>query len=235
MASPKTVAIVQSNYVPWKGYFDLMAAVDELILLDEVQYTRRDWRNRNRFKAPGEVRWLTIPVQVADRYLQRIEETLVSDRQWAQKHWATLRNWYGRADAFEQYAPLLEELYLGLDETYLSQINRRFLETVRDILGLTTALTWSRDYRSSGRRTDRLVSICRSAGATCYVSGPLARSYLEETSFHDAGIDVRWMTYDGYPEYPQLYPPFEHRVSILDLILNVGDEARSYMLTEVSV
>src|SRR5437764_13156395 len=92
----KTVAILQSNYVPWKGYFDLVRAVDELILYDEVQYTRRDWRNRNRFKSPGGVRWLTVPVQVKGRYLQRIDETEIGDDGWAAKHWATLRAWYGR-------------------------------------------------------------------------------------------------------------------------------------------
>src|SRR5580698_1324490 len=132
MASKK-VAILQSNYVPWKGYFDLMARVDEFVLYDDVQYTRRDWRNRNRLKAPEGVRWLTIPVQVKGRYDQRIEETFVSDPDWAERHWQTLRSWYRRAPHFEHYEAELESLYRGTRERGLSAINLRFLERLRDL------------------------------------------------------------------------------------------------------
>ena len=226
----KTVAIVQSNYVPWKGYFDLMARVDEFVLYDDVQYTRRDWRNRNRFKAPDGVRWLTIPVQVKGRYFQRIDETFTSDPGWAERHWQTLRAWYRRAPCFDRYASELERLYVGVREHRLSAINRRFLEGLRDLLGIETPLTPSSDYAGGGRKTERLLGICEAAGATRYLSGPAARAYLDEERFRAAGIEVRWMSYEGYREYPQLHGPFEHGVSVLDLLLNVGDEARAYML-----
>jgi hypothetical protein len=226
----KTIAILQSNYVPWKGYFDLMALVDEFVLYDDVQYTRRDWRNRNRFKSPGGIRWLTIPVQVKGRYLQRIDETVVSDSSWAGDHWSTLVAWYGDAPFFEHYRPVFEDLYMGTQEQHLSQINRRFLETVRGLLGISTPLRSSRDYSAEGQKTERLLAICHAAGADRYVSGPAARAYLDEGRFHDDGIEVTWMSYDGYPEYPQLYPPFDHGVSVLDLLFNVGEEARRYML-----
>jgi hypothetical protein len=228
----KTVAIVQSNYVPWKGYFDLMKSVDEFILLDNVQYTRRDWRNRNRLKSPAGVRWLTVPVQVKGRYLQKIDETVVSDPGWATEHWSTLLAWYRHAPFFERYSPLLENLYLGIHERYLSQINRRFLETLRDLLEISTPITWSSDYACSGEKTERLLSICHAAGADRYVSGPAARAYLDEDRFHDEQIEVMWMSYEGYPEYQQLYPPFDHHVSALDLLFSVGDEASLYMLGE---
>lgn len=224
------MAIVQSNYVPWKGYFDLMRSVDEFILYDDVQYTRRDWRNRNRLKSPAGVRWLTIPVQVKGRYFQRIDETLVSDADWASRHWATLVAWYGQAPFFDRYRDLLEGTYLETREERLSIINRRFLETLRDVLGIATPLTWSSDYVAQGEKTARLVGLCVAAGATRYVSGPAARAYLEEERFHAEGIEVVWMNYDGYPEYPQLYPPFDHHVSVLDLILNAGEDAPRYML-----
>lgn len=227
----KAVAIVQSNYVPWKGYFDLMRSVDEFVLYDDVQYTRRDWRNRNRLKSADGVRWLTIPVHVKGRYLQRIDETLTSDPDWPARHWSALVGWYRRAPFFERYRPVLEALYLETRERHLSKVNRRFLETLAPLFGVTTPISYSIDYQCEGTKTDRLLGICQAAGATRYVSGPAARVYLQEDRFRAAGIDVAWMSYDGYPEYPQLYPPFEHHVSALDLLLNVGDEAPRYMLS----
>jgi hypothetical protein len=226
----KAIAIVQSNYIPWKGYFDLMARVDELVLYDDVQYTRRDWRNRNRLKTPQGVQWLTIPVQVKGRYLQRIDETFVSDPRWGERHWATLQGWYGKAPFFARYAPLLEDLYRNTREHKLSAINRRFLQALCDELGIATPLSSSADYPSEGHKTERLLGICQAAGATHYLSGPAAREYLEEELFAAAGIAVEWMSYEGYPEYPQLHPPFEHAVSVLDLLLNVGEDAPAYML-----
>jgi hypothetical protein len=229
-AMSKTVAIVQSNYVPWKGYFDLMAAVDEFIVYDEVQYTRRDWRNRNRFKSPTGVRWLSVPVKVKGRYLQRIDETLVSDPGWAQQHWSALSTWYRAAPFFDRYREVLEEAYLRSDDRHLSKVNRRFLELLARLIDVTTAVRSSAEYSSQGTKTARLVAICESAGATTYLSGPSARSYLDEAMFAHAGIEVAWMDYSGYPEYPQLYPPFEHHVSILDLLFSVGPEASNYLL-----
>jgi hypothetical protein len=225
----KTVAIVQSNYIPWKGYFDLMRSVDELILYDDVQYTRRDWRNRNRLKSPAGPRWLTIPVQVKGRYLQRIDETLVDGSGWSAKHWSTLVSWYGRAPFFEHYRPVLEPLYLETSERHLSQINRRFLETLARLLGISTPVSLSSDHPSDSRKTERLLDICEATGARRYLSGPAARTYLQEDRFRAAGIDVAWMSYDGYPEYPQLHPPFEHHVSVLDLLFSVGEAAPHYM------
>ncbi len=227
---PKTVAIVQSNYVPWKGYFDLMASVDEFILYDDMQYTRRDWRNRNRFKSPAGVRWLTIPVQVKGRYLQRIDETRVSDSDWAAKHWSTLGAWYRQAPFFERYRPVLEEVYLGMTDDRLSLINRRLIETLAELLGVRTPIRWSTEYAASGSKTQRLLSLCRAAGATCYLSGPAARDYLDEASFRRHGVEVKWMSYEGYPPYEQPHPPFEHHVSALDLLFSVGDEAPRYLL-----
>ncbi len=226
----KTVAILQSNYLPWKGYFDLMRSVDEFILYDEVQYTRRDWRNRNRFKSPAGVRWLTVPVQVKGRYLQRVDETLISDPDWGTQHWSALTNWYRDAPFFEHYRETLEDAYLSSAEKELSLVNRRFLELVADLLGITTSLTSSTDYTSRSTKTERLLSICEDAGASVYRSGPAARAYLDESMFAEAGIAVTWMDYEGYPEYPQLYPPFEHHVSILDLLFSVGPEASNYLL-----
>jgi hypothetical protein len=227
----KVVAIVQSSYIPWKGYFDLVNWADEFILFDDMQYTRRDWRNRNRIKTRGGTLWLTIPVQVKGRFHQRIDETKVADSGWARNHWESLQHSYAHASHFAEYAPFFEKLYLGLQEEYLSRINFRFLRAICDLLGIATRLSWSAEYRSVAGKTERLVHLCRQAGATEYVSGPSARDYLDERQFQDAGIKLRYADYSGYPEYHQLYPPFDHHVSVLDLLFNEGPHAGRYLLS----
>ncbi|MBI4921076.1 MAG: WbqC family protein [Devosia nanyangense] len=224
----KKVAIVQSNYIPWKGYFDLIAAVDEFILYDDMQFTRRDWRNRNRIKTPQGLHWLTMPVLVKGRYFQTIRETEVQPGDWAEVHWKSLRANYAKAAHFAGAAPMIEGLYQE-QFTTLSALNRRFMEAICFYLGITTKLSASWDYELGEGKSERLADLCRQAGADVYISGPTARDYLDESVFADAGIGVEWFDYAGYPEYPQLWGPFEHGVSILDLIFNCGRDARRYM------
>ena len=171
-AAGKRVAIVQSCYIPWKGYFDLINLVDEFILYDDRQYTRRDWRNRNRIKTPQGSQWLTIPVEVKGRYEQRIDETRISNPDWAERHWKTLTHNYGSAPHFDDYRETFEELYAGSTDPRLSAVNRRFLEAINGLLGIKTRLSWSTDYEAEGSKTERLVSLCRAARATTYLSGP---------------------------------------------------------------
>lgn len=223
------IAIVQSNYIPWKGYFDLMRSVDEFVLFDDVQYTRRDWRNRNRIKTARGSAWLTIPVQTTDHYLSPIKDIVVSDRAWGVRHWKTIAANYARARYFRHYAEQFEALYLDDRETLLSRINRQWLETLATILGVHTKLSWSMEYELADGATERLVGICRQAGAGTYVSGPTARAYLNASCFSAAGIDLEYFDYDGYPEYAQLFPPFDHFVSAIDLIFNEGPRAAEFL------
>jgi hypothetical protein len=225
----KAVAIVQSCYIPWKGYFDLIASVDEFILYDDRQFTRRDWRNRNRIKTPQGSQWLTIPVETKGRYHQRIDETVISDPEWASQHWKTFVHNYAAAPHFGEYRDVLEALYESARDKRLSMVNRHFLEAINGMLGIDTVLTWSTDYEAEGAKTERLVSLCRAAAATAYLSGPRARDYLDEAAFANAGIELSYFDYDGYPEYDQLHPPFDHAVTILDLIVNTGPDASRYM------
>ena len=227
----KRVAILQSNYIPWKGYFDLIRLVDEFIFFDTAQYTRRDWRNRNRIKTPQGSIWLTIPVQVKGRYLQTIQETKVRDQEWREQHWKTLYQNYSRAGHFADYQDRLEKLYLEGQEEYLSQINYRFIQEICGMLNIKTPMRWSSDLPEVEGNTQRLVEWCRHAGATEYLSGPAAKDYIDEEIFSAAGIKLLWMDYSGYPEYRQLYPPFEHGVSVLDLIFNEGPDAGRFMKT----
>lgn len=230
----KSVAIVQSSYIPWKGYFDLINGVDEFILYDDQQYTRRDWRNRNRVKTAQGTIWISIPVRVKGRYLQRIDETEVADASWAERHWRTIEHAYRSAAFFEAHREWLRKLYTQCDEALLSRVNRRFLEAICDLLGIRTVLAWSTDYEVEGARTERLVNLCQAAGAKTYLSGPSARAYLDESLFERAGIDLRYADYSGYREYEQVHPPFEHEVSIIDLLVHTGPSAQSYLKSFVT-
>jgi hypothetical protein len=222
----KSVAIVQSCYVPWKGYFDLIGLVDEFILYDDVQYTTGDWRNRNRIKTPQGSQWLTIPVRRV--FGQRIDEALVTDGRWAGKHWRSLVQSYRTAPCFDRYEAQVADLY-ATDEPRLSLVNESFIRELARLLGISTPISRSTDYEAQGARSERVVSLCEQAGATTYLSGPRARAYLDESLFERAGIDVRYMDYEGYPEYPQLYPPFDHAVTVLDLLFSVGPDAPAYL------
>lgn len=223
----KKIAILQSNYIPWKGYFDLIGMVDEFVIYDEVQYTTNDWRNRNRIKTPAGPVWLTIPVLHNRRFGQRIDEARVSDRRWPKKHCQSLVTYYSKAPFFKKLFPSLEAVYASCtDEGRLSAVNCAFLQWVCGVLGMTTRIRNSRDYPATGDRNQRLVALCGQAGADVYLSGPAARNYLDVAMFHDKGIEVRWMDYSGYPEYPQLHGPvFRHDVTVLDLLFNVGPDA----------
>jgi hypothetical protein len=225
----KTIAVVQSNYVPWRGYFDLINSVDEFILYDDVQYTIRDWRNRNIIKTQNGPRWLTIPVEVKGKYFQKIKDTVISDTTWGRKHWASIIHNYSRAKYFLIYRELFKDLYLRSEDKLLSQINYRFIIAICQILGIRTTISRSMDYNLVGDKTDRLVHLCKQAGATAYLSGPSAKAYLDEDVFRNEGIAVAYIDYSGYPEYRQLYPPFEPSVTIIDLIFNEGPSATGYM------
>jgi len=225
----KKAAIVQSNYIPWKGYFDLINMADQFILLDDVQYTKGDWRNRNKIKTPDGVQWLTIPVCTKRRYLQRINETEIADPEWNRKHWRRIVLNYRNAEYFSDYEEFFEELYLGSSERLLSEINYRFLSAICEVLGINTRLLWSTDYDTVEGRSERLVNLCQQTESTEYISGPSAQAYIHEQLFESPGIRLTYIDYSGYPEYKQLYPPFEHKVSIIDLILNTGPDASKYM------
>jgi hypothetical protein len=223
----KRVAICQSNYIPWKGYFDLIRSVDEFILFDTAQYTRNDWRNRNRIKTRTGAAWISIPIK--NHFKQTVLEAEVTDPSWNKRHWKTLIQHYARSRYFEMYRSQFEELYMGSEEKQLSRLNHRFLVAICQLLEIKTRFTWSSDYPEVEGKTERLVHWCKLLNANEYVSGPAAKAYIDEDRFSDAGIQLRYMDYSGYPEYNQLYPPFQHAVSIVDLIFNEGPNATRYM------
>ncbi|MEO0293179.1 MAG: WbqC family protein [candidate division WOR-3 bacterium] len=227
----KKVAIIQSSYIPWKGYFDIINMVDEFILYDDAQYTKRDWRNRNRIKTPAGLLWLTIPVKTKGRYKQKIKDTEVASEIWNKEHWKTISSFaYPKAKFFKEYKEIFEETYLNITDKYLSEINYKFIKLICKILNIGTKISWSMDYKIYSKdSTEKLIDLCKQSGANEYFSGPSAKAYIKEELFASEKIKLTYVDYSGYPEYEQLFPPFEHYVSIIDLIFNVGEEAPKYM------
>ena len=225
----KKIAILQSNYIPWKGYFDLINMVDEFILYDDMQYTRRDWRNRNKIKTPQGLQWLTIPVEIKGKFFQKIKDTKITDKKWNIKHWRTISQNYSKAKYFKDYKDIFEELYLTCNEEYLSEINYKFITNINEILEIKTKLRWSSEFELVDGQTEKLLGICKDCNADIYLSGPAAKDYFNEDLAKQENIKVEWMDYSGYKEYEQLNLPFEHGVTILDLIFNQGQNTRSFM------
>ena len=224
----KKIAVLQSNYIPWKGYFDIIHDVDEFIFYDEVQYTKNDWRNRNRIYTPAGVQWLTIPVE--GHISKSIDEVHVVRDKWQQKHYNALVTNYSKAPCFSRYKEFLQYVYLERKWDYLFELNRWLIQTIsRDFLGITTVFTDSRTYASEGTGHQKLLSLLISAGAEYYLSGPAAKDYIIAADYEKAGIELHWKDYSGYPEYPQMHEPFDHYVSILDLLFNVGEDAPKYI------
>jgi len=222
------VAIIQSNYIPWKGYFDIIRDVDTFVFLDDVQYTVRDWRSRNRIKTKDGLKWLSVPVGADTRRL--IHEVAITDHRWQAEHWTLIEQSYAKTPFFNQYRELFEEFYRGRVWTNLSEMNQYLTRRVaRECLGLTTRFRDSREFQVEGRKLDRLLDLIVQTGATSYLSGPSARDYIDAQRFAELGIELAYKDYSGYPEYPQLYPPFEHAVSVLDLLFNVGPDAPDFL------
>ena len=223
------ISIIQSCYIPWKGFFDLIGRCDEYVIFDSAQYAKRHWHNRNRIKTANGVEWLTIPVITKGRFEQRIDEVEI-EKPWADKHWRTLELSYKRAPFFEQLAPAVRAWYERADrEARLTDVNAIFMMGIAKLLGLRTRMVRDRAYPGMGPKTERLLGIALAAGADHYLSGPSARGYFDESMFQTAGVMPEWMSYEGYPEYKQLHGAFEHGVTALDLLFNTGSDAARYL------
>ena len=225
----KKIIITQSNYVPWKGYFSSLSSVDEFIIYDDMQYTRRDWRNRNLIKTPQGLKWLTIPVEVKGKYYQKINETKVSNKNWTIDHLNQIKQNYKSAKCFNDFFPWVENLYLNCNFDLLTEVNQYFILEINNILNISTPIIRSEQFVLAHDRSERLLNICLERGATDYYSGPAAKAYMNEDLFKSNNVNIHYFDYSGYPQYNQLYDPFEHSVTILDLILNEGKEAINYL------
>ena len=226
----KKILITQSNYIPWKGFFDSINQVDEVILYEDAQFTKRDWRNRNKIKTAQGSAWLSIPVEVKGKFFQKIRDVKISDRKWNEKHWRTISSNYAKSPYFKALKEFIEHLYTSATMEHLSEINLWFLTEISKWMNIQTPIQFCDFYPAEQLNpTDRLVTISKIRGASHYYTGPAAKAYLEEDKFAKKDIKVCYFDYGGYPEYRQLHDPFDHNVTILDLLFNTGSGFTNYM------
>lgn len=223
------VGIIQSCYVPWRGYFDFIDSVDLFIFFDDIKYpTGRSWRNRNRFKTRNGPKWLTVPVQ-ANAHTLPIDEVRIATtaKSWVESHRNFLHEAFRQAPFADVALSLWEDGVSGKD-VCLSQLNRSLIKSICNYLQIQTPCVSARDYAVGGTKSLRLVNLLRKVGATHYLTGPSAEDYIDESVFRANGITLEYKRYE-YPPYPQLWGEFDGTVSVLDLIANVGPSARQHL------
>lgn len=229
----RKVAAVQSCYVPWKGYFDIINQVDVFVFHDCVQYTKQDWRNRNQILVNGKKRWLTIPIQ-KHAVTARVNEVEVDQGQaWVRRHGSLLSQAYGQAPFFGEVmdlmGPFLGDQGSASSSKSLSVLNQAMTRCLASYLGIKTKLVDSSELDLRGKGTDRLLDILEKLGGNSYLTGPKAKEYIEPEKFKEKGIELAYKDYSGYPEYPQFSKKIDHHVSILDLLFHVGPKASDYI------
>jgi hypothetical protein len=224
----RRVAIVQSSYAPWRGTFAMIGCCDLFVFLDSVQFTRRDWRTRNRIKTPQGLLWLSIPVKQKGNYLAPIDSIEIADPGWAARHLRSIEGAYRRGAGFLESVAGVQRAYAAAaGEPMLSRVNQLLTRAFCAMLGIATPFMRDVDLLPRERLaaldpTARLAELASAAGATCYLSGPSARAYLDSDRFTARGIAVEWMSYAGLRRYEQLWGEFEPAVSIIDTLLTLG-------------
>jgi WbqC-like protein family len=224
--------VLQPSYIPWRGYFHQIQKADLFVFYDEVNFDKDGWRNRNRVKTANGTRWLTIPVTGDPDHLLHMtpinQVRICQDQPWRAAHWKTLLYSYSKAPHFKRYAPLLEPFYQVAPPLLSEFVIDLTQALARELKISHTRFAKSSDIGSVGTKTDRLIHLLKAVGATHYITGPAAKSYMEESKFEAAGITIEYMVYH-YPEYDQLHPPFDPGVSVLDLLFMKGPDAPRYI------
>ncbi|MGC4099120.1 MAG: WbqC family protein [Nitrospira sp.] len=226
------VGAIQSSFVPWRGYFDFIASVDTFVFLDDVQYSKNGWRNRNRIKTPKGSRWITVPVRHRN-LSQLIIDTEIDNRtDWRESHMRLWRENYDTAPYYRDVLELLDDM--GRDRVNtISELNIALTRKIAVYLQICTRTMRSSDLQLSGTSTDRLIDLLKKLNATTYLSGPSADSYLDKEAFRRNGVRLEYKSYD-YDPYPQLWGPFDCGVTVLDLIANCGSDAKNRIRSRTS-
>jgi len=224
----RRLASIQPSYIPWCGYFHTIQKSHVFVFHDNVQYTKQDWRNRNRIKTASGSQWLTVPVGRVPQSTPIHQVQLDPSSGWVEKHWNRIEASYAKAPFFEQYAPALKAIW-ERSWTSLSELDIELTIKLCELLGINhVEFRRATDLDIVGTKTDRLLQMCDQLEATRYLSGPAAKSYIQPADFERAGLELEWMVYD-YPEYEQLYPPFDPQVSVIDLLFMKGSEAGDWI------
>jgi len=225
----KKVAILQSNYLPWKGYFDLISYVDEFIIYDDAQYTKNSLRNRNLIVTRNGLLWLTVPIIIKGKHLQKINEAKILGNIWPIKHWKTILQNYGKSKFIDNVGLILNEAYFENKFEKLSDLNIFLIMKICKFLNINTKISNSKNYELIGNNNEKIVNLCLQSNSNIYVSGPMGKNYLDTKYFTKLGLKIEWFSYKNYPEYKQRFNEFHHNVSIIDLLFNYGNESKKYM------
>ena len=223
--------MLQPNYIPWKGVFDLINRVDVFVFYDDVQYTSKDWRNRNKVKTKDGLKWLTVPVVKKGLRHQLIYDTRIDNSfNWQLKHYKTPISSYAKSPFLKDYEWLLEDLYLKKKWDFISEFDIYSTILIADTLGLTADWHKSSDLLETGEKDgEKVLKICQRLGCNHFINGPASREYMNKHLFSKHDVRLSYIDYQ-YPVYPQLHGPFTHQVSILDLLFNCGPKALDFII-----
>ena len=218
------IVILQPSFLPWRGYFHQIYKADTFVFYDDVQYDKRGWRNRNKIKTPGGAEWLTVPVESGGKYLQLIKDAKIDNTQdWRRKQLNAIQYNYHKAPFYNEYINFFNDIY-SRNWDNICELDMYTTKEISKFLGINTRFIKSSEFASAGKKTDRLINICKHLGATHYLSGPAAQDYIEKEKFENNNIVLEYQEYN-YTEYPQVYGKFEPYVSIIDLLFNCGPES----------
>jgi hypothetical protein len=222
------VAVLQSNYLPWIGYFDLIQRVDLCVFYDDVQFTKNDWRNRNRIPTKNGLEWITVPVGQSISRL--IHEVNIFDKSWQEQHRKRIIENYNLKSSDSYSHEILDIIFRVKQWANLSELNQTTIQYIaKSHLGINTKFDNSLNYVLEGTGESRLLDLLQQIGATHYLSGPAGKNYLNFEHFEKAGILLEYMNYPNYKEYDQMSVSFTPNVSIIDLLLNLRTSARTYL------
>lgn len=223
------LACHQPQYLSWLGLYHKMAQSDVYVYLDEVQFKKREFQNRNRIKSPNGELWLTVPVLTKERYDQKVKDVEIDPTQkWAPSHLQSFVHNYSKAPFYKEHEPFLKEIY-GKDWRRLIDLNVAWDDYMRKQFAIKAEIVYESKVGSEGAATDRLVSLCRRLKADVYLSGQGGKDYLEEEKFARAGIVLRYQEF-RHPTYPQRHGDFLSHLAAADYILNCDPASRRALL-----
>jgi len=219
------VAVHQPQYLPWIGYFHKIMNVDVFVFLDNVQYKKREFQNRNKIKTSQGPIWLTVPAITKGRFYQKIKDVEINNTErWKEKHFEAIKRNYSKAKYFRDWYMFLEELY-SKGWNKLIDLNVFIIKKFIEYLEIEVEIFFETELNITGEKTERIINICKKLDADTYYSGVGARDYLEEEKFKEEEINLEYQNF-SHPVYPQIYGDFISHLSILDLFLNCGKESR---------
>jgi len=225
------ISIHQPEHLPWLGFFHKMYLSDIFVLLDNVQYRKNYFQNRNRIKTKEGFSWLTVPVLTKGKSYQLINQVEINytDNNWQKRIWNSIKQNYSRAPFFADFGPALQKLYCDSHWDKLVDLNSSLIKTVTAWLNIKKDLIFASSLDIEGYSTDLLLKICQKLNADTYLSGKFGKEYLDETKFNNANIKVLYHQFT-HPVYEQLYKPFVPEMTAVDILMNHGDKSLNILI-----